>query len=487
MKINAILISILGLLTINSFSLIASHKEGNKPLKEQISVKENDFDKTLLTFDLTFHNPNNKSIHLTKVGIKSSVFAGEFMCASASRGLTPMADYIVRFHVGDPETIIEAEPILEIKPKSSIRYTISIIPRATGACGYWATNISAISIFDNDTRVESSHFELTSSDFEKYKMRIPKNEELLKALKHRNLLVRLEAIQKLGSSNIPKLEASDILEIKLNDNNPEIQLAAAAEAVEMHLPEHFETIYNNYFNENDYLKGMQYSELFSKMLPPSNLSKLISILGEDNGVYDFYYKLQIGNIKNALIKWMRPEVVPLLRDVLIKRKDWALIKNIGDTNLDKLKYICSILIKYRDEQSISIIKDILENEKSHPYIVRSILENIKDLHDEDFEVKGNFSLSMKNNFLALTRSKEKSIREPAIDLSCMVFGSTEEINNMLTSRYEEETGEYVKETMLKWGVRFRLTYFKEPINKLKSKCKDNYCRNRYDEMLKKLK
>jgi hypothetical protein len=210
----------------------------NKPIENIVNrVQKNDikFSKSLLTFDITIYNPSNKPKHIIKVGVQSKVTGGSFNCLSGSETLIPLADYPISFHVKNRETIIPADPIIVIKPGDSIRFTISLIPDATGACGYWSASVKAIVIFDDGTIVETIEEPISESDLRNYQNRHPDDNEIIQGLRHRIPSLRIKALHQLPSSGINKETIKTLLEAKLQDEIYSVKREAARIAVKFNL------------------------------------------------------------------------------------------------------------------------------------------------------------------------------------------------------------------------------------------------------------
>ena len=145
------------------------------------------YKKDALTFDLTFNNPNSTALHIVKVGVKCHKISGSFICASDDDILNPIADYTIEPWVGkDNETIINADPILLLEPKKSVRFTISVSPNATGECSKWSVQISAIVIFDDSTKIYSKPYLISSMDVFNSQNVQPKDKQILSGLKNQN-------------------------------------------------------------------------------------------------------------------------------------------------------------------------------------------------------------------------------------------------------------------------------------------------------------
>jgi hypothetical protein len=192
--------------------------------KSPILVSDN-YDSSKLKFDLIISNPGEISTVLTGVGVRTRGTLGAFQCASASLALTPLADYIVRFHVRDSETIVQADPPVEIASGSSGRVSISMMPSALGACGFWKTEASAVLRFSDNSELETGPQQLTTRELSKLSDLTLSDHDLLIALRHRDPSLRMEAVRRLNSSHLDGADKKNILDSKLDDSDYTVRVA----------------------------------------------------------------------------------------------------------------------------------------------------------------------------------------------------------------------------------------------------------------------
>ena len=199
------------------------------PANGQVS---SEFSKAALVFDMTVSNPSSQTRHLIQVGVESTA-DGNFNCSSASSTLIPLADYPIKFHVQKPETVIPANPILELPAHASARFTISLYPNATGSCGYWAADVRAIAIFDDGTRLYSQKEQIDADDLKRVQSHNPKREAVLGGLKHRDPALRIQSLQKLSSVKLDPDTVITVLRTKFQDADRSVRKQAYKTAAEM--------------------------------------------------------------------------------------------------------------------------------------------------------------------------------------------------------------------------------------------------------------
>src|SRR5262249_9687631 len=108
------------------------------------------FNQPLLVFTMTA----TVSRVLTTICVKSRA-QGNFTCLPGGYAAFPTADYRLRYHVRNEVTEIKANPTLVIEPCGVAKFTISLIPIATGVCGSWDSAASVFATFDDGTVLSS--------------------------------------------------------------------------------------------------------------------------------------------------------------------------------------------------------------------------------------------------------------------------------------------------------------------------------------------
>jgi len=396
-----------------------------------------DFDKTFLTFDLTFNNPNSNSLHVTEVGVKSELVSGDFMCMSKSRPLIPVADYIVRFHVEDKVTTFDANPILQIQPKGSARFRISIIPEATGACGYWSTNVSAIVRFNDGTEYLSKPELITSKEFEKFKRATsnPSDEEIVEALQHRDVGLRRQAIKRLANSTLDKNSKIRLLGAKLKDNDTYVRQSAAEIIGELKLVELTNNLIENLENTKEDNEISSYCEALGNLEDKS--IKVTDLLLNQivNLEYRYYF-----SVTKSIMKIDAPHVP---KRVLAKAKDYINWTKVTEENpdysekSDRYSDLLEILIKYQDKKSIPHLQKILLECQNKSIVTKTIYE-ISMLTNKNKISKNPFILSFKKEFKHLTKHSEDEVRISAIDLVCATTEDEKEVARFLKNGINDE-------------------------------------------------
>src|SRR5216684_3799933 len=114
---------------------------------QHISAK---FEKPSLIFDMTVSNPSTTDTrYLVKIGVESrptGITACPGAGAGEGRALLSLADYPIIFSVRARETMVVADPPLELPRGSAARFTISLYPVAA-PCGNWTSTVRAIALF----------------------------------------------------------------------------------------------------------------------------------------------------------------------------------------------------------------------------------------------------------------------------------------------------------------------------------------------------
>lgn len=363
------------LILFSSVALFARESSANTQAK-----------KTPFFFDITYKNRSKESQHLTKVGIKVGNFNETIVCLGMtyrtrpySDFLQPMADYVVRFHLSNDETIILADPPIGIKPGEAARFTISYFPSGIGACtGQWSAEISGVLIFDNGKKVYTNPERLTADDVEKYIERTPQETELLAALKHRNVDIRAQAFGQLPKSTLDEESIKFIIKMGLANEDPRIRIATAISAYKMDLKSFAKEIASLLKSSlNDLNRGNQpqitipnfimeldsgfdrhssfseneiivYCKALGELKDPDTIDVLISALIDLN--FDSFPQAA-----DALIAIKHPDVILKVRPLLLKNINWF---RENDTLARRYLQICNVIIAYRDMKSVEILLNL---------------------------------------------------------------------------------------------------------------------------------
>lgn len=344
---------------------------------------------------------------MVKVGVRSELRAGKFECLSASDVLIPLADYRVRFHVGSEETIQDAEPIIKIEPRDIVRFTISLIPDATGACGYWASDVSAIVVFDNGKRIYTSRQLITSADVEAYIERTPKDQEIFAGLRQRDSTIRAQTVRQLTKSTISRIGIERILRKKLDDPAIQVRTAAAEITAEMNFLSLTEKIVSGLLSTNNEGEAATYCRALGKLRNPSTIDTLLSVLlkGKVDSIISYA-------ASEALVMIGHPDVPIRVRALLATHIEWV-SKKIEDNDTDRYARLCYIAIQYGDLESVPLLASAVRKSQNKQ-VPEDILRELWYLtHHAETIASDPFAIALRSVLEAANNRPESSIRETA--------------------------------------------------------------------------
>jgi hypothetical protein len=345
-------------------------------------------DKSRFYFDLTFKNRGTTIIHLINVGIRSELSLGSFDCLGGSSALVPLADYPIRFHVRDKETVIKADPSLEIGPGQAARFTVSYVPNSIGECGGpWATDVSAILIFDDGKKYFSEAQRITGDEVREYNNIKPDDEQLLKALRHRAPDIRKQAVSQLADSGIDRDSLRLILESKLKDQDRDVRIEAAKVAATMHLKVLTPVIAVLLRQSKNDAEIIGYCEALGRLKDVRGVDALIDVLTDlsfDNPVKP----------AQALVTLGQPEVPIRVRPLLAKYISWAK-SGASERQIDHYFEICKVLIKYRDVESVPALSALLSKPEFQPISAR-LASEVRSNIDENLVLQDPFFIPLKH-------------------------------------------------------------------------------------------
>ncbi|MGC2237978.1 MAG: HEAT repeat domain-containing protein [Pyrinomonadaceae bacterium] len=430
--------------------------------------------KSRFLFTITYKNKGNRSKHLVKVGIKSDAY-GSFQCASSSDVLLPLADYIVRFHVSQKETIIDADPPIEIKPDEAVRFTISYAPSAVGACGIWSSEIFGILIFDDGEKTYTDSAHITGDDVKQFNRRTPEESEILAALKHRDAGLRIQAIRQLSNTTLDKKSTEFILKDKLDDQSASVRAEAAKVASEIGFKSLAKKIAFLLSNSQDGTEMAAYCTALGKFKDTDTVDALISAL--NNPKVDSFYP------RKALLEFEHPDVIKKVRPLLLRNIKWADIEAQNDLAKRYLD-ICKIIISYRDMESVQALSDLI-NKPKHTFISRNIVSEMNFLTNENQIVQDPFILAMRPALEIGLKNSDSEIRYYALKLLCQMPVSDSTLQEFLRNGFKDSDKDI---RILSAGLTAKLGYkslANEIILLLKSS-KSESEKERYCEALKKL-
>jgi hypothetical protein len=182
------------------------------------------YKKPALRFDVVVHNPNvQRSKHLLRVGILSET-RDSFSCLGGATALLTLADYVVPFRPAAAETLVDADPPLQLAPQASARFSIALYPDDRDACGPWAASVRAVMVFDDGTRLLTRPERISHRELKALADRPVSAGDVSLALAARQPRVRETAIRSLPSG--PPEEVEQVLTRAFTDNDLAVRLAA---------------------------------------------------------------------------------------------------------------------------------------------------------------------------------------------------------------------------------------------------------------------
>jgi len=427
-------------------------------------------EKSRFFFDITYKNGDKKSKHLVKVGIRSKVY-GEFRCNSGPTVLFPIADYIVKFHVSQKETIIDADPPVEIKSDEAARFTISYVPIAIGACGLWSSEVSGILIFDNGEKVYTDSERITREDVTRFSRRTPEESEILEALKHRDADLRVRALKQLSKSGLDKEAIEFILKNKLDDQKVSVRTEAAKVAAEMGFKSLAKKIALLLSNSQDGAEIAVYCTSLGRLKDADTIDTLVQAL--NNLKVDSFYP------KKALLEFEHPDVIKKVKPLLLKNINWT-SANAPDELSARYLDIFRIVVEYRDIESIPILSELI-GKAANLKISRNIIAEIFFLTNENQEIKDPFVLAMRPALETAFKASDSEMRHYALRILCQMPLDESTLEEFLKNGFKDTDGNI---RMLSAALTARLGY-KSLVNEIilllkssKSESeKERYCKS----------
>ena len=427
---------------LNSYSLLGLTQE-----------KNHGHDMHFMTFDLSFNNPNSTPLHILKVGIKNKVISGYFQCMSGGNALTPLADFAIEYWVGkDTETIINAEPILQINPKESIRFTISLVPDATGSCGYWATQVSAIVIFDDGTKFYSKEYSVTSSDYRDSRYKRFDDSDIFAALKNKNPKIRVAGLGRLVSSAIPINSKTIILREKIKDENVGVRIEALSAIKELKLTSLCQDVIEHLKKTKNVTEADYACKTLAKIGGDKCIEPILDKCSDTNFTYIDY------TVKETLKEIGGAEVISYVNKNLDEKFSWT-NNNISYKYHIIYDVYCELAIYFQNKTSIPILKKILSNPYSGKY---HLLAEIKELQKENEIVKNPFVLSFYDEYYMSLKDAYAPNRKWALELVCMIDSNRQKTIEAISKALTDED-EWVRATAAKWAGSYKLQQFSKII------------------------
>lgn len=363
--------------------------------------------KALLRFDLIVSNPSDSPRRVVSVGVISQVRSGTFDCLSNSEALLPLADYVVKFHVREAETVAAADPPIAVKPKGVARFTVGLVPNATGACGPWSISVSPVVVFDDGTRVGGKPELITSGDVKAFYRRKPGEEEILQALQHRDERVRLQAIQQMLGSTLDIETVKTVLAAKLDDPAGPVRAEAALAIAQLGLNSLADKITSRLHKGRGGAETAAFCDALGRLRHPGAINALAALLTDPGGGF-------ARDAARALVAIEHPEVPSKIRPLLTKHRPWSLA-GAPAAEAECFAAIGSVLIHYRDTESVPALLQLVSAGR-HELVVLRVVRDLVSLTDGERIVRDPFVRAFAPALEAALRHPYGLIRADAIEV-----------------------------------------------------------------------
>jgi hypothetical protein len=382
-------------------------------------------------FDVTYLNTTPHARYIVKIGIRSDVRLGRFDCVSQTGPLVVAADYVVRFDVSEPETIVQAKPPLGIDPGQAVRFTISYAMSAIGECGPWETRISAIFIFDNGDIVSTEPEVITRADYAELMRHRPRESAILNSLRSLEPGIRVAAIDQMVASNFDRSTIERILKAKLLDEDSRVRSEAARTAARMDVKPLAAQIASQLASATDLSEKSAYCIALDRLRDPSAYEALMSTLLDVR----FPYPSQA---KTAIIDLNSQYVPTKVRALLARNLQWLDSPSAEQRN--RILDLCDILIAYRDTRSSKTLSSLLIKYRDD-FPTRYLVSSIRNVTDADALITDRFLLSMRDAIRLLLESNEPTLRSDAIQILGRMVIRRQEVESILGAGLEDaDTG-----------------------------------------------
>jgi HEAT repeat protein len=379
------------LVTVLSIFAMGYYNAALRPNKEAVRIAhpinfaDQRFDQDKLRFDFILSNPSDFPVQLIKVGVRTFDTTGFFQCASAARTLTSLADYVVYFHVREPEVIQPADPPIDFDPLATGRITLSLKPSATGSCGeFWSTKVAAILVFSDGLILESDRHLITPEDVGRLNSGTASADELLSLLRHRDPRVRYEALQGLSRGMLDAISQESVLAARLDDPDGRVRSMAAERVASLKVIKLADQLFGHLRQLNDAVAQDQNGDATKGATIEVNkeVSAFIEALGKlrvskaiDEIIRAFEnlaFKNISSDVARALTDMQHPDVPIKIRSLIERHKDW---ESPYEDFAFRYLGMCEILSSYRDLKDIDVLSDAIRYSKSEliaTYVIRSI-------------------------------------------------------------------------------------------------------------------
>jgi HEAT repeat protein len=387
-----------------------------------------EFSAPALVFKLTVANPDTVMRHVTKVGVRSRAH-GNFGCLTESAALLSLADYPISFSVTREETLTDADPKIVLPPGSSAAFTVSLYPHATGACGAWSSDVSAIVVFDDGTRLETQAASIGERDLEVLRTRNPQRDEVLQGLNHRNVDLRLQSLRQLGKVGLDRVTLEDKVRLALQDPEPRVRSEAYRQVAPLNLQTLTPDLIKRFAliplsaqpaqtRQANSAELLELCRSFTMLRAAGAEDSLLAVLTDPN----FLYPEALGE---ALQKIRTPAMPSKLMQVLASHRAWASalsddVSAEGPKLATRYDILLKTLIDYRDVGSVSLLRSLLSPPQNRR-TARVILTNVLALTDATHRVQDPFVLAFRDVARRFTNDPwgddRENLREPAMLLS----------------------------------------------------------------------
>jgi hypothetical protein len=319
---------------------------------------------------MTVSNPASVSRVLLTVGVNSEP-RGLFQCLAGAYAATPLADYRIHFPVTRPVTEIKADPELVIEPGGIGKFTISLIPDGTGACGFWEAKVSVFAKFDDGTVLSSGTETVSASDVRSLEERTPEVSEVLAGLNNKLPANQAIAVMMIPRSGMDALAAREIVEKRLFDADPEVRKAAASVAVSMNFVDLMPTVVQVFLKD---AKGdeqaLTLSRVCEKIKDESCIDPLLKVIVEYGGIY----------VDSTLVHLQKFAVADRACEFA-----GALLQNpkrdqSGPLYLHAIRYLAYVLFAYHDVPCLPIVKRMIDTAslQDDKFVLRQIMRRLSE-------------------------------------------------------------------------------------------------------------
>ncbi len=402
---------------------------------QHISAK---FEKPSLIFDMTVSNPSTTDTrYLVKIGVESrptGITACPGAGAGEGRALLSLADYPIIFSVRARETMVVADPPLELPRGSAARFTISLYPVAA-PCGNWTSTVRAIALFDNGSRVYSEPEKINRQDVRERKKDF-NQEEVLSFLKHRSSLFRIQGLKLLPKVDIGLDAVLPLVRTKLNDPVRQVRIEAYAIAAEMNLTplipdliKRYPKIFTHTPTDDNWRYDQEVADLLGalgEMKADSAVDLLIAAL-MDQRVEDFEVA------QEALKKLSGGLVISKIPAILEKYSAWAKEKPCPldlhapcPEHIKRLESLLDVLISFHAISSVDLIKGLMISKREYVRLVLERLEFATTTIEESEVVRDPFFQSFRSLAHQNVRSPSAMTRASLNDSASAVRGRSAE-------------------------------------------------------------